>query len=475
MMVYLFAAIAPVALGGLLLHTVFVMTPRRPGLLLTLTFGPLLGLGLVSVLDFFRRVTAPTSSVGFIEAATIAAMAIVFCLACRHRVRRAPPDSAGVPLPWPIQGVLWGTLLFSAIVALSSALAGWTQAPVGTWDTLVIWGYKARYFHRAGVDWSRLFDGSYDDFAHVYYPLLWPCVVARTWDLIEGESEVVLGLVDFSFAATLPAILVATLTILRSASSGLLAASLLLACTLYLGSLSAQQADLPVACYQAAAAAFALLSTRPDSRALLILSGLSAGLAAWTKNEGILFLACFAPAILIVEHVKDGFAAALRKALLLLVGLTSPLAALLVFKLGYSTAGELLLSGNTEANLSRLLSLERHAYIFPRLVTAFVGASGALPGLGLLAVIVLFGKRSLDRAGHEALGIGAALLAMLLGLQLTYATTPRPLEWQVETSLGRVVFQAWPTWLLVIFSLLRTPEEVWQSSRSPDGHDVGSS
>jgi len=66
-------------------------------------------------------------------------------------------------------------------------------------------------------------------------------------------------------------------------------------------------------------------------------------------------------------------------------------------------------------------------------------------------------------------GVAQAALAFLLlsaGYLAAYLTTPYDLSWHIYTSMDRLLVQIWPTFVLVFFLALRTPEEVRLSYRS---------
>src|SRR5437899_5932982 len=91
---------------------------------------------------------------------------------------------------------------------------------------------------------------------------------------------------SYLFFLALLALLTGGLAAYRGPSTGLLAGLALLGAPAVLREAASQYADVPMACYMAAAMTLALLD-RP------LLAGLFAGLGAWTKDEGVLFLGVF--------------------------------------------------------------------------------------------------------------------------------------------------------------------------------------
>ena len=77
-----------------------------------------------------------------------------------------------------------------------------------------------------------------------------------------------------------------------------------------------QQADVPLACFMLSAVLLLVLydaAERPH-RGFLVLSGVMAGMAAWTKNEGLLFLIALPTARIAVAWRPGGAKKLLKEA-----------------------------------------------------------------------------------------------------------------------------------------------------------------
>ena len=94
----------------------------------------------------------------------------------------------------------------------------------------------------------------------------------------------------FTFATV--GVLYSSVSILRSRTQGALAALLLLGTNFFILHGTSQFADVPLGFFfLATLALLALPEVWPDDRPrLLLLAGVTAGLSAWTKNEGFLFI-----------------------------------------------------------------------------------------------------------------------------------------------------------------------------------------
>ena len=108
-------------------------------------------------------------------------------------------------------------------------------------------------------------------------------------------APVLTGLVFF---AALIALLVSAVALLRSTASALLAGLVILSTTSLLIWAPSQYADIPLAFYYLGAIALIFLGSATAAPLGISWAGLCAGLAAWTKNEGIAFLVCFLDRVL---------------------------------------------------------------------------------------------------------------------------------------------------------------------------------
>ncbi len=78
----------------------------------------------------------------------------------------------------------------------------------------------------------------------------------------------------------------------------------------------------------------------------------------------------------------------------------------------------------------------------------------------LLAVYLLFAGIRIDKGDRPGLlQTGAILLLMLAGYFFVYVMTPLDLTYHLVTSLNRLFLQLWPSVILLVFMIARTPEE----------------
>ena len=177
-------------------------------------------------------------------------------------------------------------------------------------------------------------------------------------------------------------------------------------------------------------------------------AGVLAGFAAWTKDEGVLFLVILFAAI-----------AALRRPRLLrfCYGAAPAAALVLVFKFGIARGTHSLVSaaqGNVTSKLSDWSRVQITAAAMVREIFAWnTGWYHPILPILVLAIVLRFDRRQ-TRDGLFSLAIG---LALVLGYFGAYVITPNDLRWQLQSSLPRLFVQVCPILLIAAFVAMRAP------------------
>lgn len=363
------------------------------------------------------------------------ALAVAGAVLLRFGERRSPAlrekvNAVHPPPPW-----LW--LFFAAACALTTAAAleHTLRFPDGGYDAWMIWNTRARFLLRA-ADFRTAFSPRLLFWLHQDYPWLLPGTVAQAFLLGRTESLAVPALLSLLFAALTLLVLTLAVARLRGLTWGLLA-GLVLATTPCFATFSAnQQSDVPLAAFLALCAALLTMAQEEGREDLLVLAGFAAGLGAWTKNEGLLYLGCLGAALLWRERK-------LRPLLLFALG-TAPLLALIAgFKLGLQPPNDFVLFTTPGALLARALSPGRWGelllLVLRRIVYFQDFALWVLAELLLLALVL----RKLP--GSVA---GAALFLACAAYAPIYLLQPHPVEWIFRTSVDRIFIQLWPAAIL---------------------------
>ena len=185
-----------------------------------------------------------------------------------------------------------GNLLLIAFCALSlcaclSFLLESRIYPEGQWDAWAIWNLRARFLFRGGDQWRTAFSSKLL-WSHPDYPLLLPAMVARTWIYTGTEdfgAPVEIAML-FTFATI--GVLTAGLYTIAGRQKALIAGMVLLGTASFIKLGALQCADGPISFFILATLALLFFEDRlPNS--VIVLAGTTAALAAWTKNEGIVF------------------------------------------------------------------------------------------------------------------------------------------------------------------------------------------
>jgi hypothetical protein len=355
-------------------------------------------------------------------------------------------------------------LTVSASAALLLALyvfvsASWNH-PHGGWDAWMSWNLRARFFFRGGEHWRDAFSSLFWG-ANPEYPVFLPATVARLWQQTGRETPLAPALVAFVFTFSTVALTSAALSLLRSRGQGRLGGLLLLGTPFFLQHGAYQMADVPLGFFFLASLVTLCVGDRffPGSPGPPFLCGLSAGLAAWTKNEGALFLLALAIAAVVVLARRGELRSHLRQALAFGAGLLVVLPLAVHVKVDLAPP-DIMLAWNGE-RLHALVEWRRYAKVLWSLGVSSLHF-GSAP-VQLLPVLVFYGlllgaDTCPARSSSTAIASGALALT-LAGYGLAYVTTPQDLAWHLRTSVDRLLLQLWPSAVFLFFLLLRTPEQ----------------
>ena len=308
--------------------------------------------------------------------------------------------------------------------------------PHGQWDAFALWNVRAR--HLAGPGSWRIVASAEFDPVVPDYPLLVPGAVA-----LAGAVPVAM----FFLVAT-TAVIMFSVARLHSTELSLLAGLVFLTSRTYLWEAAGLCADVPLSFFILAAIVL-ILFERPA------LAGLCASLAAWTKNEGIAFLALF---------LVLGAIFLRRRAFPLALCAASLTLALAVFKLFIADQGYLAAQSPGRA-LALLADPERYLAIAKQLAIVVFGfGQGFIHPILLMAILACAYKVHAGALKHPSTRFAlTALLLLFAGYLGVYLVTPLELRWQLSTSLSRLICHVWPAGLVLSCVFLRRPDATMSS------------
>lgn len=406
------------------------------------------GAGIASCLYFLTLVLVGPSFA--VLASTMGAVfAIALALAFFARKRGTLIDWADGPaVPW----YLTALLVLAAALAVTMFLGAVGYNPHGEEGAWSIWNLRARFLFRAGAFWRDAFSSDLS-WTHPDYPLLLPGLVALCWKLTGLESNDAPIAIAFLFALGTAGVLISTLGTLRGKTHAWLGGLLLLGTASFVALSAALYGDVPLSFYILATLALLCLQDRhPENLRFTVLAGWMAGFAAWTRNEGIIFVV----AVIIARAVslaRSGQRASLVPQLVrLAAGLAAPLAIVISFKLRVGGLGDYP-SVPASTILKHLADPARWIVIIEGLVIILINFGRFLiPIVLALALYWYLVRFRVDTRDRGALATAIVALTLTLALQLLmdllYIDN---LGVEIGGSFERILLQLWPAAILTFF------------------------
>lgn len=434
------------------------------GLLVSLGVGA--GLGIASSLYFLCLALAgPKVAVFAIVEGVFVVAALMLGLRAKARVDHAAPGETS-RIPLYLTALFGGAALLGLVLFITHS----ANKPHGEWDAWSIWNLHARFLYRSGELWKNVFSTKLA-WSHPDYPLLLPGVVALCWTLA-SESTLAPIAVAFLFTFATAGLLISSLALLRGRMQALIAGALLLGTVEFVEVGAMQYADVPLSFYILATVVLLCLQDRhPEDARYTILAGLTAGLAAWTKNEGLMFVIVVVLARGIALIRFGGASRLVRQATALVSGLIFPLAVVALFKLRFAPPNDLASarSGDMVAHatdigrwITVLQAFGKEALLFGQLAVEGEVVRGFLIPIALILLLYWFLVRFKVEEQNRSQVMTAALTIalMLAGDFAVYLLLPNDVNWQLTTSLDRIFLQLWPVGLFAFFMAANVPDLV---------------
>lgn len=367
--------------------------------------------------------------------------------------------------------VLTGSFVIALCAALYAAILRTLAYPHGDgWDAFAIWNLHARFLFRGGPHWRDGFTALLP-WSHPDYPLLLPSAVAHFWSYLGHDSPAVPAAIGFLFTFSTVGLLFSALAMLRGRMPALLGATALLATPSFIEQGTAQYADVPLSFFVLASIALICLHDRAvqddpsqASLGLLFLAGLAAACAAWTKNEGLLFLCAIALASVItrmrIRVSPQNWIARARPIAPLLIAIAPALLLLVYFKHFVAPPGDLF--SDPATMLRKLIDPARYWAVIQWYVKGFFrfGRWLLIPGSLLLIGFYFAAERKHDAQSQAGIRTSVLALALTLaGYFAVYLITPYDIYWHLRFSLTRLFLQLWPSAIFLLFLVvdLRVP------------------
>ena len=412
-----------------------------------------LGLGQASLLDFiYMLLFSNENGFLFVQLALFVCLFIAVLIHERKNIKLRLPRIQFSRL----QIILLAGLFIVIILSALSAINVWAREPHGAWDAWMMYNRAARFIYRDQPGWLGSFSHQMDPIFHADYPLQLGMDIAWAWQAVGQETQRTPIVLSGLFMLSCAGLLGASLSLTRSLGQASIALILLLGSSLIGNEGAAQRADLPLAYFFLGTIVLIYLYATSKKPGLLILAGFMAGLAAWTKNEGSLFVLVTLAALLIAFFRQNPW----RVLGWYLLGLAFPLIIVLYFKEFLAPPSDVLSNGITRS-IQQVLDLSRHITIlksFGADILSFGGwGIGILPILLVYALIFKLAPSSDLRPAY--LAIGLILILQAIGYYGIYLITPYDLQWHIDFSLSRLVFQLYVPFLFLFFTIVTDVEK----------------
>jgi hypothetical protein len=357
------------------------------------------------------------------------------------------------------------TLAFAATLTCGvAAFVGISaSAPHGGWDAWMDWNLRSRMIFRGGAEWRDAFSPLLG-WSHPDYPLLVQSSVVRMWAYRGAETLAAPATVAFLFTFATVGLASSAVAALRGRTQGMLAGLILLGTPFLIFHGASQYADVPVGFFFLSTVVLLALHDRHHDRTsrFAVLAGLTVGLAGWTKNEGLLFLAALvaAQAAISLRSGTRRITAAEVRAFGL--GLLPMLLIIGFFKLRMAPSNDLVSSVGAGETLRRLTDPIRYGLV----VKAFVSQIGGFGFNGMISAVWLLITYGLcvwvrpEETGRAWFPHTLVTLGLVLaGHAAVFVATADEVARLLDSSLERLLLQLWPVAVFSCFMVFATPEE----------------
>ena len=457
------ALISPFLIGASILVILFPRYRLRGvWLVLTLSLGIGLGLGITSSMIFLwlALIGSPDSYYFAAELGLAVILAIFAFCRIHYSAYSTQKDSVfnGESIPVTI---VWLRNIFLVLMLISLGsflLKTFFQDPHGIWDAVDTWNYRARWLFRGGPHWSYAFSLRAKD--GLDYPLLITASVFRMWQIL-GKDPIAIPILIagiFTFGSYL--ILFSSLALLRGRNQGYLAAICLFVSTQFINIGTYQYADVPLAFFiLSTVMLFSLKDRYPEiSFPLVFLAGLTVSCAAWTKNEGQLFLVLVIFVYFLGQLGKKQWSKTLKELFGFTLGLAPVLGTLFYFKLNFALENAHINDSTFKQLGTYLADIDRYILVGSIWINKFLTFNDGIVWL-MVGYFFFSGLDRPDLIKKRLLPPAILLLLLMCGYFFVYIAYPGNPRDLLSASLRRIIIQLWPTWVFLFFYCVQGPEK----------------
>jgi hypothetical protein len=457
--------ILPTLTGVLLVH---LFWPDKG--MLHLAFKAFLGVGIglgITSLSYFLYMSFYAGQHWFIVVQAMTFLILLIATVWQARKRSGEAARTGsLGAPSRLQYIFAALSGIVCLVSLASTMSYILRRKQGDWDAWMMYNRAARFIYRDQANWLQSFSRQMDPIFHADYPLFLAMNIAAGWDTLGSETPHVPMVQSAIFAVACAGLLVTALAATKSMGQAALGLILFWGTPAVVNEGARELADLPLAYFFLATGILIYLYVLYRKPGLIVLAGLTAGLAAWMKNEGSVFVIATAAALAVAFLRQKPW----RVELWYILGLAIPMAFVLYFKLSLAPPSDVLSNGPVRS-FAQIADLSRHLEIlrfFWGQFLSFGGWSVATRPIGIIAILLVYLMLAREPLVKERYPMVMASIAMLgiqtLGYYGVYLITPYNLTWHLRFSIERICLQLFPLIAFVILSAAHSPETIFKGN-----------
>ncbi len=456
-------ALAQAAFMGVPIVVLLSQLPFKRFAFVQTILGASIGIGVSSCVYFLWLVLAGASSAKVFLVDGLLILGLLYFYWIRRRIapnsRPVARDTGAGKVQW-LMPLCTGLCFFAGCIICACFFAEEIREyPHGNWDAWCTWNLRARFLFWGGEHWQQGLSPAIA-WSHPQYPLLIPGAIARCWAALGGASKYAPTAIAFWFTFGTVGLLTATVAAVRGATQGFLAGLFLLGAVGLTRNGAQQYADIPLSFFFLASLSCLYLHRYFEVTGGLILAGLCAGLAAWTKDEGSVFLML----LLVINGVLclcfASFKEARKETLHLIAGAALPLMCLFLFK-SINPCPSGFHNDGLAANVARILSWERHWVILGYMGDALLDAGSWRDKSGLIllgAYVFVSGVKIPSLVYRVFATILCVLIFQFIAYYAIYLITPLDLDWHISHSIDRLFLHLFPGLILVAFLAMGSPK-----------------
>lgn len=368
-------------------------------------------------------------------------------------------------------------LIFNPILLLATAIYFYSwmmdvgiyffasiKEPHGMWDAWADWNLGAKFISRDPHGWANSFHKIISSNFHTDYPLLQKGFIARCWILAKNETVWIPIIFGFIFTFCTIGLLTSSVSLLTNKLNGLIAGLILLCTPFYMTMGYSQYADNTVGYFYLATIVLLAFSRSGGSikPRLLVAAGITAGLSAWSKNEGLLFIICLFASQLTLLFFKN-YRELLIELKYLFYGMFPILILIAYYKIKIAPPNDIMDAQGT-LTFVKLADYSRYSMVSKWFIEQFSGfGKWALNPWWLFLLGILYIGINIKKNRSSLISSFIMLLLMAISFFFIFIISHLDLTYYLSTSLHRLFFQLFPSFIFIYFLALKDDNPVRKS------------